>query len=81
MATPQDRQREQRARGRRNWPIRRFRQGQEPGDDLSASTTAEERLAMMWPLAREAWTLMGGVPDYPRAQAPGRVVRGRGRGS
>jgi hypothetical protein len=35
-----------RAAQRSNWPVRRYRLGEEPSDDLSASTTAEERLAM-----------------------------------
>jgi hypothetical protein len=66
----------ERAKARRTWPVRAYALGEEPSDDLSASTTAEERLAMMWPLARTAWSLAGlTVPDYPRSQAPGRVIR------
>lgn len=65
-----------RASRRRGWIVRKYVLGQEPGDDLSASTTAEERLAMMWPLALEAWALSGaGVPDYDRRQAPVRKLR------
>ncbi len=61
----------ERAQRRRSWPIRRFALGQEPGPSLAATTTAEERLAMMWPLALEAWSLAGRpLPDYPRSQAP-----------
>lgn len=64
------------AKARHDWPIRRFRLGEEPGDDQSAASGPEERLAMMWPLAREAWHLSGReVPDYPREATPGRVVR------
>lgn len=45
-------------------------------EDLSATTTVEERLAMMWPLALSAWSLTGQpLPDYTRAQMPGRVIR------
>jgi hypothetical protein len=45
--------------------------GAEPSDDLSGTTTAEERLAMMWPLALEAWALSGRpIPDYERSAAP-----------
>lgn len=40
--------------------------GQEPGRDLGAITTPEERLNMMWPLAREAWFLA--VRDLQRLQ-------------
>jgi hypothetical protein len=61
---------------RASWPVRRYRLGEEPPDDLSACTTPEQRLAMMWPLALEAWTLSGkALPDYSRACAPIRVVR------
>ncbi|HEY2954567.1 MAG TPA: hypothetical protein VGK89_04910 [Candidatus Eisenbacteria bacterium] len=61
---------------RRQWNVRKFTLGNEPGDDLSASTTAEERLAMMWPLALEAWALSGArVPDYDRRNAPVRCLR------
>jgi len=67
--------RTERARHRRTWPVRRYTLGEEPGDDLSASTTAVQRLAMMWPLAVEAWRLSGRpLPDYPRSRAPVRVI-------
>ena len=57
--------------------IRRYRLGSEPDDDLSDSTTASERLAMMWPLARRAWELTGKpFPEYRRETMPGRVIRG-----
>ena len=30
---------------------------------------------MMWPLAREAWTLAGrAIPDYPRHAMPVRII-------
>jgi hypothetical protein len=52
--------------------------GGEPPEDLSATTTAQERLAMMWPLAVEAWTVAGwSIPQYSRAEMPVRV-RSRG---
>jgi len=61
---------------RRSWPVRVFRPGEEPSDDLSDVTTPEERLAMMWPLAQEAWSLAGiPLPDYDRRSAPIRVLR------
>ena len=51
--------------------MRKLRLGDEPGDDLSGTTTAEERLAMMWPLAVEAWSLTGlPMPEYERQDAP-----------
>jgi hypothetical protein len=60
---------------RASWPIRRYRLGEEPGDDLSASTTAEERLAMVWPLTLDAWAMAGkALPTYTRGETPIRVV-------
>lgn len=59
------------AQRRREWPVRVYRLGDEPRDDLRATTTAEGRLAMMWPLALEAWALSGRpLPSYSRAEAP-----------
>ena len=48
-----------------------------PGaEDLRATTTAEERLAMMWELTLGAWSLTGKpLPDYTRANMPGRIIR------
>jgi hypothetical protein len=61
-------------KSRQSWPVRRYRLGEEPGDDLSRSTSAEERLAMMPALAAEAWALSGTqLPAYARQEAP--VVR------
>jgi len=66
---------EDRKRARATWPIVRVSLRAESGEDLSASTTVEERLSMMWPLAKAAWSLAGGVPDYPRSEAPIRISR------
>ena len=71
-----DSAREARRAARARWPVRKFRLGAEPGPDLSATTTASERLAMMWPLAREAWAFSGrDIPDYPRHRSPIRIIR------
>ncbi len=60
---------------RGEWPVRKYVLGQEPDDDLRDTTTAEERLAMMWPLALEAWSLMGvEIPDFDRGSMPVRKV-------
>jgi hypothetical protein len=65
-----------RARLRAEWTVRSFRLGEEPGDDLSDSTTVEERLSMMWPLAVEAWTLSGrSLPAYDRRSLTARLYR------
>lgn len=51
--------------------MRRYRLGEEPGDDQSELSTPEERLAVMWELALEAWTLTGRpMPAYARHEAP-----------
>lgn len=51
------------------------RLGEQPGDDLSGSTTAGQRLAMMWPLALEAWAFAGRpVPTYARESMPVAVI-------
>jgi hypothetical protein len=76
MDESSDAARAERATLRKKWPIRVVRLGEEPPDDLTATTTAAERLAMMWPLALDAWASTGRpLPDYPRHQAPVRVLR------
>lgn len=72
----------ERAARRGAFPVRIFRLGEEPGDDLRDVTTPEERIAMMWPLAVEAWRLSGRpMPDYARSETPVRLLRGRERDS
>jgi hypothetical protein len=62
---------EQRASARHDWPVRKYRLGQEPSDDLSDVTTAEERLEMVWRLTVDAWDLSGKqLPVYDRSTAP-----------
>jgi hypothetical protein len=71
MVDPKDR-----AIARTSWPVRKHRLGEEPSDDLSDSTTAEERLQMMWPLTLDAWNLTDRpIPDYKRDEAPVRKLR------
>ncbi len=71
-----DEQHAARARARSDWPVRTFKLGEEPSDDLSDTTTAAERLAMMWPLAVQAWALAGRpLPTYDRSRIPIRVYR------
>jgi hypothetical protein len=40
-------------------PVRVYRLGREPGDDLSAVSTPEQRLAMVAELSRRMWELTG----------------------
>jgi len=80
MDEREERERAARAEARRSWPIRKFRLGEEPDDDLSEATTATERLEMMWPMTVDAWTLAGKkIPDYPRDKTPVRVIRRNGQ--
>ncbi len=68
--------RSERAAARSDWPIRRYELGEEPSENLIATTTPEERLGMMWELALQAWSLTGRpLPEYERHEIPGRVVR------
>ncbi len=51
--------------------------GHEPPDDLSSTTTLEERLAMMRPLALAAWSVAGlEAPAYGRDEMPARLIAG-----
>ncbi|MSR06471.1 MAG: hypothetical protein EXR93_05300 [Gemmatimonadetes bacterium] len=57
-------------------PVRVYRLGEEPGDDLSASTTAERRIEMVAELSERMWELTGApVPSHSRARMPGRIIR------
>jgi len=56
------------------WPVAKFSLGDEPSDDLSESTTASERIAMMRPLAESAWKVAGrSLPTYDRRSIPARL--------
>jgi len=60
---------------RANWPVRKLRLGEEADDPLS--WTWEERLAATWELSVQAWAIAGlPMPDYERANAPTRLLRG-----
>lgn len=66
---------ELRAAARANWPVRQWRLGEEPAENLTDSTTAAERVAMVEALSVEAWSLSRRLlPDYRRENAPVRVV-------
>ena len=58
-------------------PVRVFPLGEEPRDDLTQSTTAPQRIAMLRELTKRAWALTGRpLPRYPRKEIPVRVMRG-----
>ena len=59
--------------------MRRYRLGDEPRDDLSLTTTVEERLEMVEALSVEAWTLTGRpFPSDARHEMPVSLRRLRG---
>jgi hypothetical protein len=67
---------EERRERRRTWPVRVYRLGEEPGDDLSGITTPSERVEMVWDLSARAWELTGQpIPVYTRGQIPVRIIR------
>jgi hypothetical protein len=67
---------DERRRARERWPVRIYRLGEEPGDDLSESTTPEERLEILAALSKRMWELSGRpLPTYDRAHMPVRIVR------
>jgi len=73
MAKPDASDAENRCKTRAGWPIV-VRRLDEHDEDLSEVTTAAERIAMMWPLAQEAWRLAGRpIPSYDRAHTPSHV--------
>lgn len=61
---------------RSKWPVRVYRLGEEPADNLLETTTAEERLAMVWEITKDVWALSGReMPTYTRDQMPVRISR------
>ncbi len=51
--------------------MRRYRLGEEPREDLTRTTTPEERLEMVEALSVEAWALTGKpFPSYARHEIP-----------
>lgn len=53
-----------------------YRLGEEPPDDLSATTTASERIEMVALLTRRAWELSGRpLVTIPRHEWPVSVIR------
>jgi hypothetical protein len=51
---------------------------EEDGDDRVAASPAE-CVAMVWALTLDSWaSARAEIPDYARAEAPGRLLRRRG---
>lgn len=71
-----------RAAGRRHWPVHIVRLADAGHDDVSAYTTAAERVLMVAQLTAEAWTLAGApAPAYERSQTPVALRRLRSSGA
>jgi hypothetical protein len=67
---------ESRRASRRAWPVRVYRLGEEPGDDISGVTTPSQRVEMVWELSARAWKLTGKpAPVYRRTEMPVRIIR------
>jgi hypothetical protein len=65
---------------RRHWPVRLgpLSEMEKDEPDLSLTTTVEERFAIMWQLAQDAWAFRGepvGEPTFSRHI--GCLIRGR----
>ncbi|MBC7792999.1 MAG: hypothetical protein H7Z43_04785 [Clostridia bacterium] len=68
-------ERRKRAVGRQRWPVVKAKLDAN-NDDLSATTTPIERLAMVWSLTQEAWKLARRViPTYSRHEITARIYR------
>ena len=67
---------ESRRKARVNWPIKRAKLEDENQDTSGLELSPEERLAMMWKLAQQLWSLSGKpFPDYRRSEMPGTLQR------
>lgn len=60
---------------RRNWPVSAVSPSFNDDVALARSTSSEERLAMMWTISLDAWTMTGEeYPHYERHNMPGRLL-------
>lgn len=67
----------QRAAARAGWPGLKSSLLEAPTvEALGTTLSPEQRLGLMWSLARDAWAMTGQpLPTYSRAEMPGRVIR------
>jgi hypothetical protein len=76
VVSPSKKTPQQRAAERVDWPVRLHRLTDEPPNDLKATTTAGERVAMVWPITLDAWASAGRpLPQYERHEMPVRLIR------
>ncbi|MFO0601195.1 MAG: hypothetical protein U0228_38150 [Myxococcaceae bacterium] len=71
---------ERRRLARAQWPIVKTTLADtSDAVDLRATTTMDERFAMVWRLTLDAWALSGKpMPSYTRATMPIHITRGTG---
>ena len=75
MPSDEDFARETRRQARANWPVCKFRLGDEPLDDVS-HLSPNERVSLLFDVSMTAWRTSGKpLPDLPRSQWPGTVIR------
>lgn len=68
--------REARAKARATWPVERHALT-DSSSELLRDLPPSARVAMVWSLTLDAWAISGrSLPDYARADAPGRIARG-----
>ena len=69
--------RERRRLTRANWPVRKYRMGEEPLVDELDDSTAAERVRQVWLLTRQIWSISKQAvqPRCSRANMPGRIIR------
>lgn len=51
---------------RSRYPVRRLRLRDRESDNAIRALTAEDRVAMVWPLTLQAWLFKEGLQDEPR---------------
>ena len=77
MAYSEDPARDARRRARARWPVRVYRLGDEPPDDLS-NFTPDQRVALAYAATLRAWKVSGRpMPRGRRSKWPGRITRRR----
>ena len=77
---PRDQERDERRRRRAGWPVRRFAVEDEPEWDERLLGRVAERVAAVWKISREAFSVAGMAarPSQPRKTMPSKIVRPKG---
>jgi hypothetical protein len=69
---------DERRRARATWSIRAIPLGREELVDARDGSSVDERIALVWKLTEELWAFSGrAIPDYPRRDMPGAILRPR----